>query len=84
LAATIPLGDMMKILYLVPGLMDKMEQTRREKIANNWVSNGVLVEVKAVDDGPILIESSVEEDIAAASVLGAIIRFQKSCFMHNS
>jgi allantoin racemase len=69
---------MTKILYLVPGLMDKMEQTRREKIANNWVSNGVLVEVKAVDDGPISIESSVEEDIAAASVLRAIIRFQKS------
>jgi len=68
---------MTKILYLVPGLMERREQSRREKIANTWVSNGVSVEVKAVDDGPISIESSVEEDIAAGSVLRTIVRLQK-------
>ncbi|MEM3404615.1 MAG: AroM family protein [Nitrososphaeria archaeon] len=68
---------MTKILYLVPGIMEKREQSRREKIANTWASNGVSVEVKAVDEGPISIESSVEEDIAAGSVLRTIIRLQK-------
>ncbi len=69
---------MVKILYLVPGLMDKEEQKRREKIANTFVSSNTVVEVKAVESGPISIESAVEEDIAAGEVLKAIVKFQEN------
>lgn len=69
---------MIKILYLVPGLMDKEEQKRREKIANTFVSPNTVVEVRAVESGPISIESAVEEDIAAGEVLRAILKFQES------
>jgi allantoin racemase len=67
---------MIRILYLVPGLMDKEEQKRREKIANTFVSPNTVVEVSAVDSGPISIESAVEEDIAAGEVLKAIVKLQ--------
>ena len=68
---------MVKILYLVPGLMDKAEQRRRERIANKFVSKDSAVEFLTVKEGPISIESSVEEDLAAASVLKVIVRTQK-------
>lgn len=68
---------MIKVLYLVPGLMDKEEQKRRETIANTFVSSNAMVEVKAVESGPISIESAVEEDIASGEVLKAIIKFQE-------
>ncbi|MEM4177661.1 MAG: aspartate/glutamate racemase family protein [Nitrososphaeria archaeon] len=67
---------MVKILYLVPGSMEKEEQVRREKIADKFVSSNTVVEVRAVESGPISIESAVEEDIAAGEILKAIVRFQ--------
>ncbi|MCX8189186.1 MAG: aspartate/glutamate racemase family protein [Nitrososphaeria archaeon] len=67
---------MVKILYLVPGIMEKEEQSRREKIANKFVSPNTVVEVRALESGPISIESAVEEDIAAGEVLKTILRLQ--------
>ncbi|MGQ9781478.1 MAG: aspartate/glutamate racemase family protein [Nitrososphaeria archaeon] len=67
---------MVKILYLVPGLMDKAEQSRRQQIINGFVSEDSRVEVMAVKEGPISIESAVEEDFAAASTLKTIVQVQ--------
>lgn len=67
---------MIKILYLVPGLMEKEEQVRREKIANKLVSLNTVIEVRTVESGPISIESAVEEDIAAGEVLKVLVKLQ--------
>ena len=67
---------MSKILYLVPGNMDKSELQRRQHIAQRLLINPSSNEVCFVssDNGPISIESSVEE---AMSVPGMIHTYYK-------
>jgi allantoin racemase len=66
----------MKILYLVPGHMDMQEQKRRERVANMIVHPKNQVRVRAVDDGPISIESAVEEEMSVPGVLKSLLSFE--------
>jgi len=67
---------MKRILYLIPGPMPKKEQLRRQDIANTFVKES-QVEVKAVE-GPISIESAVEEEMAVSSLLRSLLKIGKS------
>ena len=61
----------LKILYLVPSdKMDLKEQRRREKIANQFLTNRRnKVFVRTTDGGPLSIESSIEESISVPYML---------------
>lgn len=66
----------MKIVYLVPGMMDEDEQKRRERLANQFVHPDAHVEVKAVaDSGLASIESAVEEEMSVPGVLRSLLSF---------
>ena len=69
---------MSKILYLVPGVgLSTEEQQRRQRIANSFLTqdkNEVVVE--AVDDGPLSIESSIEEAMSIAGTLKKLVAVQ--------
>jgi len=69
---------MSKILYLVPGVgMPEEEKKRREKLANSFLTqekNRVFVE--AVDEGPISIESSIEEFMSVGGTLKKLVEVQ--------
>jgi allantoin racemase len=65
----------MKIVYFVPGVMDKKEQKRREKMANRFVNPNNQVEVKAATSGPTSIESAVEEEMSVPEVLRSLLSF---------
>lgn len=68
----------LKILYLIP--TDKMgleEQHRREKIANQFLTNrGNKVFVRATDGGPLSIESSIEEYVSVPYMLKKVFEIQ--------
>ena len=66
----------MKILYLIPGLMNEREVKRREQVANKFANPQNQVEVKASKSGPISIESAVEEEMSVASVLTDLLAYQ--------
>jgi len=65
----------MKIVYLIPGQMDDAEQRRRELLANKFVHPDTEVHVRAAPEGPISIESAVEEEMSVPSVLRALLSF---------
>ena len=67
-----------KILYLLPLTgIDEEERKRREKLANSFVThekNKVIVE--AIDDGPVSLESTVEEYMSVPSILRKLVAVQ--------
>jgi len=69
---------MAKILYLVPGVgLSRDEQKRREGLANSFLTqekNSVAVE--AVDEGPISIESTIEEAMSVGGILKKVAEAQ--------
>lgn len=69
---------MAKILYLVPGVGLSVEELeRRQGIANSFLTqdkNEVIVE--AVDDGPLSIESSIEEAMSIGGILKKLVEVQ--------
>jgi allantoin racemase len=66
----------MDILYLVPGPMEEEEVKRRERLANKFTSSENRVEVRAVDSGPVSIESAVEEEMSVSGVLRGLLSYQ--------
>ena len=65
----------MKVLYLLPGAgMPSEELQRRHKIANRIARLGTEVDVIEVGEGPLSIESSIEEHMA----IGPMLRFMVS------
>ena len=72
---------MAKILYLVPGVgLSAEEIQRRQGLANEFLTNHSdnQVVVEAVEEGPLSIESSVEEFMAVGSILKTIVKVQDS------
>lgn len=51
----------MKIVYVVPGIMDKQEKERRENLLKSWASSDAEVSLTDVTEGPASIESMYEE-----------------------
>jgi len=66
----------MNILSLVLRKMDEQEVKRREQLANKLVCPENHVEFRAVDSGPISIESAVEEEMSVPSVLRLLLSHQ--------
>lgn len=50
----------MKIVYIVPGIMDEVEMNRREKLLKLWAFPGTIVSIDSVEKGPRSIESMYE------------------------
>lgn len=71
---------MTKILYLVPGIgLSEEEKKRREGLANSFLtSDRNQVVVEAVEEGPLSIESSVEEYMSVGGTLRKIFQVQDS------
>jgi allantoin racemase len=69
---------MAKFLYLVPGLgLSSEEKRRREKIANAFLTQGNnSVVVDSVDEGPISIESTIEEAMSVGGILKKLAAVQ--------
>jgi allantoin racemase len=69
---------MAKILYLVPGIgLNDQEIARRQGSANEFLTNrDNRVVVDAVDEGPLSIESSVEEHMAIGGILKKVVQIQ--------
>jgi allantoin racemase len=69
---------MSKILYLVPlvGFTEE-EKTRREKLANSFLTQGKNeVVVEDIEEGPISIESSIEEYMCVGGMLKKLVAVQ--------
>lgn len=54
-------GEIMKIVYIVPGTMQKKEAKRREGLLKEWAFPTTEVEIRTVSQGPASIESMYEE-----------------------
>jgi len=69
---------MARILYLIPGVgMSNEEKKRREKLANSFLTQkGNKIIVEEVNEGPIFIESSVEEYMSVGGTLKKLIEVQ--------
>jgi allantoin racemase len=67
----------MKILYLIPGTgMPKDEIERRIEIANSITRYGTTVTVREVGEGPLSIESTIEEEIAIGPMLEYLLELR--------
>jgi len=66
----------MQILYLMPGQVEEEEIERREKIANNLVSDDTEVTVEGTKKGPLSIEYAPEEYMAVPPVLNRLYDVQ--------
>lgn len=69
---------MMELVYLLPGAgMPEEELIRRSKIANSIAKVGTKVSVMEVGEGPLSIESSIEEHMAIGPMLKRLLEFRK-------
>ena len=67
----------MRVLYLLPGAgMPDEELQRREKIASEIVQKGTEITVREVGEGPLSIESSIEEYMAIGPMLKAMVKLR--------
>ncbi|MEM3404435.1 MAG: aspartate/glutamate racemase family protein [Nitrososphaeria archaeon] len=67
-----------KIGYIIPGIgLSKEESKRRRTIANSIVHNSE-VDIIGVDQGPMTIETCVEEAYASSSYLSKIYNLQRA------
>lgn len=68
----------LKILYLLPGAgMPEKELKRREKIARGIAGSSTDIRVQEVGEGPLSIESSIEEYMAIGPMLRTMVRLRK-------
>jgi allantoin racemase len=67
----------MKIMYVVPGPMDKKEAARRERLLKNWAAPNVLVEIVTVDEGPLSVESMYEKYLSIPPVAKIIDQLEQ-------
>lgn len=66
---------MVEIAYLVPGVgLDTEELERRERIANDLVRDNISV--VDTDEGPLSIESSVEEEWSAIGIIRMVQKYK--------
>lgn len=60
----------MKTLYIVPGTgLDAKELDRRQRILNTMAGEGNKVDVKAIREGPLSIETAVDEALCVPDTL---------------
>ncbi len=68
----------MELLYLMPGAgMPEEEVKRRTEIANSIARTGTNVTVMEVGEGPLSIESTIEEHMAIGPMLRKLLEIRK-------
>jgi len=67
----------MKIVYLVLGPMDQKEVSRRGALLKRWASPGVEVDIHCVSQGPLSIESQLEEYLSIPAAAKEIFKLEK-------
>lgn len=70
----------MKIVYIVPGIMDKIEAQRRDGLLKSWAFTGTQVELSGVSRGPQSIESMYEEYLSVPAVALKVAEYEDKGF----
>jgi len=67
----------MRVVYVVPGVMDKNEVKRRGKLLKKWAFSETQVEIVCVTEGPSSVESMYEEYLSIPVTAKEIFRLEK-------
>lgn len=71
----------MKLLYIVPGAIRKtmgtQELERRVSLLREWSFAGAQVDIIDIEDGPLSIESTMEEYLAAPGIIDIAMQAEK-------
>lgn len=67
----------MKVVYVVPGPMDKEEAARRGNMLKEWAFPGTEVDIATVEEGPASIESMYEEYLSIPATASLIFDLEK-------
>ena len=67
----------MRIVYVVPGIMDENEVKRRGQLLKNWAFLGTEVDIVAAKEGPASIESMYEEYLSIPAAAKLIYEKEK-------
>jgi allantoin racemase len=67
----------MKVVYVVPGPMDKKEVNRRGKLLQSWANINTEVDIVAAEEGPASIESMYEEYLSIPATAKIIYELEK-------
>jgi len=67
----------MRIAYIVPGLMDAREVTRRGELLKEWAFPNTEVDIVSVTEGPTSIESMYEKYLSIPATAKEVIRLEK-------
>lgn len=70
----------MKIVYVVPGIMNSEEATRRSNLLKDWAFKGTQVSLTCVTEGPASIESMYEEYLSIPATAKEIFRLEQEGF----
>jgi allantoin racemase len=69
----------LEILYLIPGEgMPEEEIKRREEVVNSLTRSGTIVTVQEVGEGPLSIESAIEEYMSIGPMLKTLYQIRKT------
>ena len=67
----------MKIVYVVPGIMEEQEMERRVTLLRDWAFEGTEVDIVCVKEGPASIESMYEEYLSIPATAELIFEMEK-------
>ncbi len=67
----------MKIIYIVPGIMDPEEVKRRGSLLKEWAFPGTETGIVAVTEGPASVESMYEEYLSIPAAAKAVYRHEQ-------
>ncbi|MFW6381634.1 MAG: aspartate/glutamate racemase family protein [Bacillota bacterium] len=67
----------MKIIYVVPGIMDKEEMERRGRLLQEWAFPGVETAITGVTEGPASVESMYEEYLSIPATADRIYQLEQ-------
>ncbi|THE11862.1 hydrogenase expression protein HupH [Bacillus timonensis] len=67
----------MKLVYVVPGPIDKKELERRGEILCEWISSDVEIDIVRVEEGPASIESMYEEFLSIPATAKKIYELEQ-------
>ena len=67
----------MKIVYVVPGIMNPTEMARRGKFLQDWAFTGTQADIVCVPEGPASIESMYEEYLCIPATAKLMVQLEK-------
>lgn len=67
----------MRIVYVIPGVMDKKEVKRRGELLKKWAFSETKIEIVSITEGPSSVESMYEEYLTIPATAKEIFRLEK-------